>query len=117
MVTAKEAFEAKKLIAKYGVVGKVAARYRTAGYQVKVEKSDPESDYNFVAWKKGEKLVVAVYTKSGQVPEEAVEKVANAAKELGGKPILVLYGAGPKTTGSLVEKAKELGVSLRRVRA
>lgn len=116
MVTAREAFEAKKLIAKYGVVGRVAARYRTAGYQVKVEKSEPGSDYNFIAWKKGEKLVVAVYTKSGQVPEDAVEMLANAAKEVGGKPILVLYGSGPKTTGSLVEKARNLGVSLRRVR-
>ncbi|GAB6148360.1 hypothetical protein [Stetteria hydrogenophila] len=116
MVTAREAFEAKKLIARYGVVGKVAASYRTAGYQVKVENPEPGSDYNFVAERRGERLVVAVYAKSGQVPVEAVVKVANAAKELSGRPVLVLYGAGPRASGELVGKARELGVSLKRFR-
>lgn len=117
MVTAREAFEAKKLAARYGVVGKVAALYRTAGYQVEVERAEPGADYNFVAWRRGEKLVVAVYSRAGQVPEEALDRLANAARERGGRPVLVLYGAGPKSTGALVGKARELGVSLRRVRA
>jgi len=116
MTTAREAFEAKKLEAKYGVVGKVAGLYRRAGYDVVVETVDEEADYNFIAKKKGEKLIVKVYKKSGKVPVEVVEKLAGAAGE-GVKPILVVYGAGPKLTGELQAKAKELGVSVRRVRS
>ncbi|MEB3765683.1 MAG: hypothetical protein GSR77_05925 [Desulfurococcales archaeon] len=117
MVTAREAFEAKKLASKYGSVGKVAASYRTAGYKIS-ENIDinPGAKYNFIASKKGEKLVVKVYEKSSNVPVEVLDNLASAAKELGGKPLLVLYGAGPKLTGEIREKAKELGVSIRRLR-
>ncbi len=115
MTTAREAFEAKKLASKYGVVGKVAARYREAGYQVRVESVDPEAPIHFRAWRKGEKLAVKVYWASGRVPVEVVDKLAEAAG--GAKPVLVLYGAGPKSHGELVDKAREKGVSIRRVRA
>ena len=118
MVTAREAFEAKKLAARYGVVGKVAGRYRTAGFQVRVDSAEADADYNFVAWRRGEKYAVKVYNKSGRVPEDVVEKLARAAAEKAGgaRPVLVLYGAGPKVTEGLLEKARSLGVSIRRVR-
>ncbi|NOZ31102.1 MAG: hypothetical protein GXO68_04040 [Crenarchaeota archaeon] len=117
MTTAREAFEAKKLAQKYGVVGKVAGRYREAGYKVDVVTTDEEAGYNFTAYKKGEKLAVKVFHKSGQVPVEVVEKLASEAKEQEYKPILVLYGAGPKLSESVLSRAGELGVSIRRVRA
>ncbi len=113
MVTAKEAFEAKKLAQKYGTVGKVAARYRTAGYQVEVKSTEPDAPYHFVASKKGEKILVKVYSKTGKVPVEEVEKLAGSGE---GKKVLVLYGAGPKSHTQLVEKARELDVSIRRIR-
>ncbi len=116
MTTAREAFEAKKLEQKYGVVGKVAARYRRAGYQVRVESTDEDSPLHFTAAKTGSKLAVKVYWKTGRVPVEALEAVAGEASKRGFKPILVLYGAGPKVSGEVLEKAKSLGVSIRRVR-
>ena len=115
MVTAREAFEAKKLVARYGVVGKVAARYRTAGYQVQVETTDPSASYNFTASKKGEKILVKVYQKTGQVPVSEVEALASAGPAAA-KKVLVLYGRGPRITKQLLDAAREKGVSLRRVR-
>ncbi len=115
MTTAREAFEAKKLAQRYGVVGKVAGRYREAGYQVEVAAADEESPVNFTAYKKGEKLAVKVVWRSGPVALEVVDSLAEAAE--GAKPVLVLYGAGPKATGALLERAREKGVSIRRVRA
>lgn len=118
MVTAREAFEAKKLASRYGVVGKVAGRYRTAGFQVKVESIDAEAGYHFIAWRRGEKYVVYVYSKSGRVPDEIVERVAQASSEAGrSRPILILYGAGPKIASGVLEKARSLGVSIKRVRS
>jgi len=117
MTTAREAFEAKKLESKYGVVGKVAGLYRRAGFDVTVESAEEEAVFNFTAKRKGERLVVKVYKKSGRVPVEVLEKLAEAAKEKGFRPILVVYGAGPKLSSELQARAKELGVSLRRVRA
>ena len=113
MVTAREAFEAKKLAAKYGVVGKVAGRYRTAGYQVKVVSTEESAPYNFVATKKGEKILVKVYHKAGPVPADVVEALAQSGE---GKKVLVLYGAGPRITDQLLEKARGNNISLRRVR-
>jgi len=116
VTTAREEFEARKLEARYGVVGKVAARYRRAGYEVKVESAEASADVHFTAKRRGELLIAKVYWAAGRVPVEAAEAIARVANEKGGKPLLVLYGAGPKSHADLVSKAKELGVSLKRVR-
>ena len=116
MVTAREAFEAKKLAQKYGVIGKVAGLYRMAGYEVEVKDTSDGAEFNFIARKRRESLIVKVYTKNNHVPLDVVEKLAKAGSEGGYKPILVLYGRGPKVTTELINKAKELNVSLRRVR-
>ena len=113
VTTGREAFEAKLLAMKYGVPGKVAGLYRSAGYQVDMVLSD---DLDFIARRKGEGLGVKVFQKPGQPPEELLDKLSAAAKERGLKPILVLYGAGPRISSELREKAKGLGISVRRVR-
>ena len=115
MVTAEQAFEAKKLASRYGVPGKVAARYRMAGYEVEMLSNDPKAPLHFRAWKRRESLAVRVYWSSGKVPANVVEELASNA-EGKGRPVLVLYGAGPRVSEELLSKAKELGVSVRRVR-
>ncbi|BAN90716.1 hypothetical protein [Aeropyrum camini] len=115
MATAREAFEAKKLAARYGIVGKVAASYRMAGYEVDVMDGSAEAPAHFKAWRRGESLVVKVYQKSGRVPISVVEELASASGD--SKPVLVLYGSGPKLTSEVLEKARELGVSIRRFRS
>jgi hypothetical protein len=114
MVTAREAFEARKLAQKYGVIGKVAGSYRTAGYNVKIVSTDDDAPYNFEATKRGEKLLVKVYSKTWPIPPEIIDKLSTAGE---GKKILALYGAGPRVAREVIEKAKESGVSIRRVRA
>ena len=116
MVTAKEAFDAKKLAQKYGVVGKVAGLYRTAGYKIDILDTKEEANVNFIASKRGEKLGVKVFMKSTYVPQDILEKLKSVAEEKGFKPILVLYGAGPKLKDDVISRAKELGISIRRVR-
>lgn len=116
MTTAREAFEARKLAEKYGVIGRVAGRYREAGYQVEVIATDEDSAYNFTAEKSGERLAVKVAVKPGQVPVEVLEKLAGQASEHGYKPVLVLYGSGPKLAGAASARAGELKVSVRRAR-
>ncbi len=117
MTTAREAFEAKKLAQKYGVIGKVAGRYVTAGYSVDVVTTDSTAPYHFTAVKKGEKLAVRVYEKSGRVPTSVVLELAEKAKSDGYKPILVLYGSGPKVTDEVVTVARDNNVVIRRVRS
>jgi len=115
LTTAREEFEARKLEAKYGVVGRVAAGYRRAGFDVReVEEGDPGF---FRAVKRKQSLTVAVTYRQGRIGPDLAEAVADKARERGDKPVLVLYGSGPKVTGELLEKARELGVSVRRVRS
>ena len=116
MATARQLFEAKKLASKYGVVGKVAGRYVTAGFDVKVESTEEGAAYNFTAARKGEKYLVKVYARSGLVPVEVVDKLAEEASKAGARGVLVLYGAGPSLRGEALERAKEKGVTVRRVR-
>lgn len=116
MTTAREAFEAKKLAEKYGVIGKVAGRYREAGYQVEVVAADEDSAYNFTAERRGERLAVKVAVKPGPVPVEVLEKLAGQAGEHGYKPMLVLYGSGPRLVKATATRAAELKVSVRRAR-
>ncbi len=117
MTTAREAFEAKKLAQKYGVVGKVAGSYRTAGFEVIVKSVSEDAPFNFIARKKGEKFIVKVYSRTGRIPREALESIAKASEEEGGKPILVLYGAGPRIDSELLSLAKEKNILIRRFRS
>lgn len=114
MVTPREAFEARKLASKYGIVGKVAGNYRMAGYEVEVVDPSGGGPVSFRAVRRGESLAVRVYSKSGRIPVGVVEELASQAG--GAKPVLVVYGSGPKVYGELLEKAKSLGVTIRRFR-
>ncbi len=116
MTTAREAFEARMLASKYGPVGRVAANYRAAGYNVKVLDPAAKESVSFIAWRKGEKLAVRVLIASGPVKVETVNELREAASKEGAKPILVLYGRGPKLTSEALEAARQAGVSLKRFR-
>ena len=116
MTTSREAFEAKKLAQKYGIIGRVAGRYVTAGYDVDVVTTDSSAPYHFTAVKRGEKLAVRVYEKSGHVPVDIIDLLADKAKTEGYRPVLILYGAGPRITEEIISRARESGVTIRRVR-
>lgn len=114
MTTAREAFEAKMLARKYGVPGKAAGRYRMAGYRVEMT---PGGKADFIARRRGEALAVKVYERSGEVPVAVLEELASYSAGAGLKPVLVLYGSGPRLSAEARDKARELGVSVKRVRS
>ncbi|MCE4602679.1 MAG: hypothetical protein F7C08_02245 [Desulfurococcales archaeon] len=113
MTTARETFEARALKRKYGVVGSVAARYRMAGYRVEVLEGGAA---DFVARRRGEGLAVKVYSSNAPIPVNVVEELASYASNNGLRPVIILYGAGPRLAEDALEKVRSLNVSVRRVR-
>ena len=117
MATAREMFDARMLASKYGPVGRVAAGYRTAGFQVKVLDKTGEEPVSFIAWKKGARFAVRVVIKSESVSANTVKALIEEAKKNDARPVLVLYGRGPKIEKDALEEAKSQGVKVRRFRA
>jgi len=105
------------LASKYGPVGRVAAGYRTAGFQVKILDKTGEEPVSFIAWKRGARFAVRVVIKSGSVSTNIVKALVEEAKNNDAKPVLVLYGRGPKMEKNALEEARSQGVKIRRFRA
>ncbi len=116
MRLAKVEFLKKKLAKRYGIIGRVAGRYVEAGYSVEISHNTKSGVIDVVARKGGSILAITVIHGSVKVSPSHVEGAARRAKHLGAKPVLVLYGRGPKVTQEAVDKAAELGVELKRVR-
>ena len=116
MTLAEIVFTSKKLAEKYGVGGKVAAKYVAAGYSVKMEFPTAHGTVSFVAKKGSTVLAVDVVDGSRVVDEGVVRAIVEKAKSIRAKPVLVLYGSGPRLSEEAKKAAAELGVSVRRVR-
>ncbi|ABM81038.1 hypothetical protein [Hyperthermus butylicus] len=116
MTLAEIVFTKKKLAEKYGVEGKVAGRYVEAGYSVKMKFPTPKGTVSFVAKKESTILAVDVIYGSVNVGRSMVETIAEKARSINAKPILVLYGSGPVLLDDAKTAARELGVEIRRVR-
>jgi len=116
MTLAEIVFQKKKLEEKYGVEGKVAGAYVEAGYDVRMDFNTSKGRLSFVAKKGGQLLAVDVVTVSKVLGRDVVEAVAEKAKSINAKPVLILYGAGPRLSDEAKAAAKELGVEVKRVR-
>ncbi|AEM39383.1 hypothetical protein Pyrfu_1526 [Pyrolobus fumarii 1A] len=116
MSLARIVFMQKKLREKFGPEGYVAGLYVEAGYSVKVGFETSEGRVSIRAEKEGTIYAIDVLTESKVYGPEVVEAIAKKAKSINAKPVLVLYGSGPKLSKEAMEKAKELGVKVRRVR-
>ncbi len=102
---------------KYGIVGEVAARYLEAGARVRVMHPTRLGPIHVLVYKDGGRLAIEVFAESKPVPKEVVRNLVEKAKLVQAKPILVLYGDGPKLSDEVYSMCKELGVKIRRVRA
>ena len=116
MSLARIVFMKKKLSRKFGVVGKVAGRYLEAGWSVHIGFETGAGTVDILAKKEGQVLAIDVVDGSVRVGPDAVEAIARKASRLRAKPVLVLYGSGPRLTEEAKAKARELGVTVRRVR-
>ncbi len=114
MSLAEIRFLQKRLEEKYAEIGKVAGKYIEAGYTVNVKKiKTPKGVIDIVA-KKSETYAIDVYKKTGPVPVSIVEEITEKARTINAKPVLVLWGKGPKITQEVLKKAEELGVKIKR---
>lgn len=117
MSLAKIRFVQKALIEKYGNVGIVASRYLEAGFSVRVNHSTRLGPIHIIAGGNGMRLAIEVFSEPREVPRDVIEKLVEKAKLVRAKPILVLYGNGPKLSDELFKFCKERGVKIRRIRA
>jgi len=116
MVTAKARFISKLFRERYGVIGVVAGRYVSAGYGVKFNIRSGEVVFDIVALKENEKLAIKVYNGRVVLEIEDVNKIIDAAKNVNAKPVIILYGRGPKVSDELINKLDEIEISIRRIR-
>ncbi len=116
MVLAPVRFSQKRLIAKYGPLGVVAARYLEAGLRIRVNHPTRLGPIHVLAWGHGQRRAVEVYNAPTPPPREVVERIAEKAKLVRATPVLVLYGATPAPRGEAGEAARSLGVRVRRIR-
>jgi len=116
MVTAKARFISKLFRERYGVIGIAAGRYISAGYGVKFNIRSGEVVFDIVALKENEKLAIKVYNGKVILEIEDVNKIIDAAKNINAKPVIILYGRGPKVSDELINKLDEIEISIRRIR-
>lgn len=114
MTGARQIFVMRKLITNYGYVGKVAAKYVAAGYSVTV--NPPLKGVDFTASKHGIRFAGIIFAEKKTYGVEEIEKVKEIAEKYKVKPLIILYGAGPRITSEALEKAKKYGIIIKRIR-
>jgi len=102
---------------KFGPVGEVASRYLESGAHVRINHPTRYGAIHVLVYKDGEKYAIEVFNEPRSVPMTVIENLAEKAKLVRAKPILVLYGDGPTLSGEAYLRCKELGVKIRRIRA
>ena len=116
MSLARIRFLQRKFEEKYGPKGYVAGLYLEAGFDVTIDFPVAGSTVDILAKKEGRVYAIDVLTDKRVYGPEVVEKIAEKAKKLNAIPVLVLYGAGPTLAKEALDKAREAGVKIRRVR-
>ena len=116
MSLARIRFLQRKLEEKYGPKGYIAGLYVEAGFDVTVDFPVAGSTVDILAKKGGTLYAIDVLMDKRVYGPEVVERIVEKAKKLNATPVLVLYGAGPSLSKEAMEKAREAGVRVRRVR-
>lgn len=114
MSLAEIRFLQRRLEEKYAEIGKVAGKYIEAGFTVNIRRTKTPKGVIDIVAKKNEIYAIDVYKKTGSVPTSVVEEIAEKAKTIGAKPVLALWGRGPKVTEEVLKRADELGVKIKR---
>ena len=117
MSIARIRHERTRLEVRYGEVGVVAGRYLEAGYHVRLFHPTRYGEVHVLAYKGDTRLVVEVVKEAATVGAEVVERVARKAELLKARPVLILYGNGPRLSEEARSRARETGVKVRRIRA
>jgi len=95
-------------VEKYGVLGKVAARYLLAGYSIRIQS-------NFIlASKEGSNLIIGVAINDKNA-EKLITEITEASKKLSRIPVIVLYGKN-KWRNETIKAIKDHGITYKLVR-
>ena len=113
MVTPRQVYLASRLVEKYGVIGRVASRYVTAGYSVRVFHPTRYGPLHVIAVKHGNTLAIDVVT--GSINIEIVKNLLEKSKLLRAKPILVVYGRGVVIPEDVKTFCNENGIKVKRI--
>ncbi|MET1160835.1 MAG: restriction endonuclease [Thermoprotei archaeon] len=117
MVTARERFIVNRLLEKGGVVNKVATRYVAAGFNVRVKPNINDIDIIAIRnTKMGERYGIKVLHEKREYGVEVVNRVLETCKQHSLKPVLILYGSGPRLSEEALNRAREEGVIVKRIR-
>ena len=116
MTLAEIVFQQKKLEQKYGVEGKVAGRYVEAGFHVRMHVATKHGTVSFVAIKGKEKFAVDVVNGKKVLGKADLDSLKKKAESLSAKPVLVLYGSGPRLDDEAKNYAKENSIEVKRIR-
>ncbi len=117
MSIARKRFLEKMLKEKYGEIGIVASRYLEAGCSVRLLHPTRYGPIHIIVTGGGIRLAIEVFKDPREVPKEVVDSVIAKAKLINAKPVLVLYGDGPKLSEEIYRYCIENGVKIRRIRA
>ncbi|AKG38732.1 MAG: hypothetical protein ACPLRJ_01755 [Infirmifilum uzonense] len=118
MTLARVRYLQKQLIKRYGIIGKVASRYLEAGLSVRIRHPTRLGDAHIIVQGNGNRLVVEVYTSPKPLHPRDVQAVAEKAKLLNSKPVIVIYSGGrlkSRVTKEALEEATRLQVKIKRV--
>jgi hypothetical protein len=117
MVTARARFLAKKFEEKYGVIGKVAGRYIAAGLSVEFAHPTRYGPIHLVARGCGGKLfAIEIVDKLEKLTLDTIKTLAEKAKLVRAKPVLVLYFSNIRLSDELYKFCVENGVKIRVIR-
>ncbi len=101
-------YQSNRLIEKYGVLGKVAARYLLAGYSVRIQ------DNFVIASKEGSNLIIGVAINDKDT-KELIDRIATTSKKLNRIPVVVLYGRN-RWKDETINMLRERGITYKSVR-
>ncbi|RLG00318.1 MAG: hypothetical protein DRN49_03125 [Thaumarchaeota archaeon] len=107
-MTWRRIYQSNRLVEKYGVLGKVAARYLLAGYSIRIQS-------NFIlASKEGSNLIIGVAINDKNA-EKLITEITEASKKLSRIPVIVLYGKN-KWRNETIKAIKDHGITYKLVR-
>jgi len=107
-LTWRRIYQSNRLVEKYGVLGKVAARYLLAGYSIRIQS-------NFIlASKEGSNLIIGVAINDKNA-EKLITEITEASKKLSRIPVIVLYGRN-KWRNETIKAIKDHGITYKLVR-
>ncbi|OYT40460.1 MAG: hypothetical protein B6U89_02065 [Desulfurococcales archaeon ex4484_58] len=114
MTTARQKFLINKFLEKKSVKYKVASRYVAAGFNVRIRSNG--NGVHIIAVKNREKYGIHVLYEKKSYDLDSLNSFLEECKKLGLKPVIILYGSGPKLDQEVLSRIEEENIIVRRIR-